>query len=161
MPFQLKSPLRKEFRLERSDKEFATEGDPTSVIIRQATQGDYELIRDLLNDYRREYDGQTITISQRLSPDDIRRREVYLTLSACNIMDEHGKPLFKFEKERLKNELEFKAAWYRLPPVVAEEIHKYVLEINPLWDDGTLPPVSVEENESEPEVLGEEKLGKD
>jgi hypothetical protein len=136
MPIKLKSPLEKEFPLEKSDAELGTTDGASLVTIRQATEGDYILVRDLTSEYKRSWDGKSIVSIQRISYDDIRKKQVYLTMSSCNIMDENGKdPLFKFSNKRLSSETEFNASWYKLPPVIADEIHEFVLQMNPLWDE--------------------------
>ena len=135
MPIKLKSPLKKEFHLEKSDKELETDDGATMVTIRQATQGGFEFRNTLMDELRREYNGTTITVVQRISFDDIRRREVFLTLCGSNILDKNGKPLFEFVSEQLISEDKFLKAWGSLPPVIAQEIHEKVLEMNPLWDE--------------------------
>lgn len=142
---KLKMPLKKEFVLEKSSGELGLEeGDtPALVTIRQGRQGDTELRNDLDAEFRREYDGRTVKVIQRISFDDLRRREVFLTLCACNILDEDGKsPLFKFENGRLKDEGEFTAAWSKLPPAVANEIHEKVMVMNPDWNSSAVPPAT-------------------
>ena len=146
MPLQMKSPLVKESHLEKSDAELGVTDGATMVTIRQATQGGHELRNDLFAEFKREYDGNSIRVVQRISFDDIRRREVFLTLSACNIMDENGKnPLFTFENGLLKNEAVFSKAWGKLPPIVANEIHEKVLEMNPLWNEAIAPATEGQE----------------
>jgi hypothetical protein len=150
MPIHLKSPLEKEFHLEKSDAELGISDGATLISIRQATEGDYILVRDLSSEYRRSYDGRTITAIQRISYDDIRKKQVYLTLSGCNILDENEKdPLFRFSNKRVSSETEFNAAWYKLPPTIADEIHAKVLDMNPLWDDRPKPEAK------EPVTMGE------
>jgi hypothetical protein len=145
MPIKLKSPLKKEFHLIKSDAELGVDetGDPTLITVRQATQGDHELRNDLDSEFRREYDGRTIKVVQRISFDDLRRREVFLTLCACNILDEDGKRLlFEFENGRLIDEGKFNTAWGKLPPTVADEMHEKVMEMNPLWNGSAKPPAA-------------------
>jgi len=159
MPIKLASPIKKEFHLSKSDKELGTDDGATMVIIRQATQGGHELRNDLFSEFKREYDGATIKVVQRISFDDIRRREVFLTMCSCNVVGENGKPLFKFVNETLTNESDFQASWSKLPPVIAQEIHEKVLEMNPLWNEnGVVPEV---ENEDEAVISGEDSSGKD
>ena len=141
MPIKLASPLKKEFHLEKSDAELQTEDGATMVTIRQATQGGHELRNDLFAEFKREYGEGIIKVVQRISFDDIRRREVFLTLCACNIMDETGKKsLFIFENGGLPSETIFQKAWGKLPPIIAKEIHEKVLEMNPLWNENGVSP---------------------
>jgi hypothetical protein len=140
MPIRLSTPLRREFHLVKSDKTLDVQDGATMITVRQATQGAHELRNDLWSEFKREYDGQTIKVVQRISFDDIRRREVFLTLAGSNILDENGKdPLFTFTNGQLTDERLFNAAWGKLPPVIAEEIHEYVLEMNPLWSETKTP----------------------
>ena len=146
MPIKILANNTKEFPLKKSDKEFKNEGDATTVTIRQATQGDFEIRNDLFAEFKREYDGSAIRVIQRISFDDIRRKEVFLTLCACNILDypevaegekqiadDKLPSLFKFKDGRLTNERDFLVAWAKLHPTIANEIHECVLEMNPLW----------------------------
>ena len=136
MPFQLSAPKKKEFQLEKSDEALGNTGKesvPTTVLIRQATQGDVELRNALFADFTREYDGRMVKVTQRISYDDIRRLEVFLTLCACNIINAKGDPLFVFNNERVADRVAFDRAWATLPPVVAIELGEKVLEMNPLW----------------------------
>lgn len=143
MPIKIKSPLEKQYHLEKSDKELGNEDGATMVTIRQATQGDFELVNDLNSEFQREYDGTRIIAKQRISFDDIRRLQVFLTMIDCNILDENEKdPLFRFDSKtkKVQSRAEFERSWYKLPPVIADEIYEYVLEMNPLWDDRIKKP---------------------
>jgi hypothetical protein len=136
MPIQLSAPKKKDFTLVESDKALENTGDAavaTVITVRQATQGDVEQRNTLFADFTREYDGRMVKVTQKISYDDIRRLEVFLTLCACNIINEKGDPLFKFVNERLTDKNAFDRAWAALPPVVAIEIGDKVLEMNPLW----------------------------
>jgi hypothetical protein len=136
MPIQLSAPKKKEFILTRSDEALGNVGEdkiPTTVTIRQAIQGDVELRNALFTDFTREYDGRIVKVTQRISYDDIRRLEIFLTLCGCNIDNDKGEPLFKFANERLTDRGAFEKAWATLPPVIAIEIGEKVLEMNPLW----------------------------
>jgi hypothetical protein len=145
MPIQLGSPIKKEFHLDKSDAELSIKDGASMVTVCQATQGGHELRNDLFSEFKREYDGATIRVVQRISFDDIRRREVFLTLCACNIMDESGKkPLFTFLNGHLSDEVVFRSAWNKLPPIIANEIHEKVLEMNPLWNENAVPAVEGE-----------------
>jgi len=159
MPIRLISPIKKEFHLEKSDKEFDTTDGSTMVTIRQATQGDFELVRDLTSELQREYSEGKIRYNQRISFDDIRRKQVFTTLCGSNITDETGKKsLFKFEDGSLKDEKLFTLAWSKLPPIVAQEIHEKVLEMNPLWNEDGIANKKEdgEIDEEEPVISGED-----
>jgi hypothetical protein len=139
---------QKEFHLEKTDKEFEIYEDPTMITVRQATEDDIEAREALLSKTRKniidyfikgyvedetEEEIEDHSFLAPLAP-DIELFEVYWTLCACNITSEGGKkPLFKFENGRLRDEVEFRAAWSKLEPIIADEIHEKVLEMNPEW----------------------------
>jgi hypothetical protein len=133
MPIRLAPPTVSTLRLAKSDIKYEAT-DPTMVDIRLATQHDVEARNELFAEYKREYEGSKVTVSQRLSYDDVRRKEVFLVLAACNIETLEGKPLFQFENGRLQDEKTFKKAWDLLPPSIVEELYELVLQINPVWD---------------------------
>ena len=132
MPVRLLPATKSTYRLEKSDVEYKTD-TPTIIEVRLATQGAVEARNELFAEFKREYEGSKVTVSQRLSFDDVRRKEVFLTLAACNIETEDGKPLFTFSNECLDDEVKFRNAWNQLPPMVASEIHEKVLESNVVW----------------------------
>jgi hypothetical protein len=134
MPLKIKSPIEKDFLLEKSDEKFEVKDEPTMVRVKQATQGAFELRNQLFDELRREFAGPVMTVVQRISFDAVRRREVWLTLVSSNIVDSQtGGALFN-EKTK-DNEMEFSKAWATLDPFIADEIHQKVLEMNPLWDE--------------------------
>ena len=132
MALKLTAPIEKDFILEKTDKEYDVKDDHTTVRIRQATQGQCEIRNALLSEFTRVFDGDQLTVSQHFSPEELYRREVELTLVACNIEGESGKPLFFFKVGKI-DPASFKKGWALLAPMVAEEIHDKVLEMNPLW----------------------------
>ena len=135
MPYQTSAALVKEFPLTKTDEIHKNEGDPTVVKIRQVKMGDKKLRDDLYAKFERRFDGNTVTVSQVVSLDDVQRKEVYLTLAGCNICASDGKtPLFQFEGDRLKNEHDFNTAWATLDDDVAAEIHDKVMEMNLMWN---------------------------
>ena len=135
MALKLTAPVKKEFILEKTDAAWPSEGGATTITIRQATQGDNELRNELFARFQREYDNAGgVRVTQDISFDAIRRREVYLTLCGCNITNENGDSLFKFGPNgRLTDEVAFRRAWSNLEPITADEIHEKVLEMNPMW----------------------------
>jgi len=134
MPLQLIAPIEKDFILEKTDTEFKTEGEPTKILVRQATQGQHERRNVLINTFNRQYDGVSVVVSQNFSPEDLYRLEVELTLADCNIVGEDEQPLFVF-KNKVVNSSSFMRGWAKLPPTVAREIHDKVIEVNPLWNN--------------------------
>lgn len=138
MPVKLMAPLSKEFILEETDKKFKNEGDPTTATFRQASQGEHDARSQLLDNFNREYTDSAIRVYQNVSMAVVSKKEVFLTLTACNLLDEKGEPLFKFHSGRPIDEKSFNDSWAKLPPAVADELHKFALEMNPLWAGGTV-----------------------
>lgn len=130
MPIKLEPPLEKEFILKKSDKEMKNKGEPTTITIRQAREGQNVTRNQLFERIVRkeDYDG-TIAIQQDISPAVVRRKEIYLTLIACNLLGLDGEPLFTFPMDEKK----FNDAYSLLPPIIVEEIHEKVLEVNITW----------------------------
>jgi hypothetical protein len=140
MPLKLTAPIYKTFRLEETDKKYGDDGDPTTIMVRQATQREHEERMQLFSILKREYEEgkpETMTLVQVLSLEELKRLEVRLTLVACNVLDESGGALFKFrsgDNPRLDmTPTQFNNAWGLLPPDVANEIHAKVLEVNAMW----------------------------
>lgn len=139
MALRLSPPIEKTFILENTDKLYGTEG--TQITVRQASQGQHERRQDLFAEMtsRIAGEGGQIEIVQRFSLPELHRIEAMLTLTACNIEDEDGKPLFKFRESKNgqsylgMTDLEFREAWNKLPVDVAEEIHSKVTEVNISW----------------------------
>lgn len=132
MALKLTTPIEKDFILEKTDKEFDVKTGHTTICVRQASQGQYEIRNGLLSEFTRVFDGSQLTVSQHFSPEELYRREVELTLTASNIEDDNGKALFTFKDGKV-DPISFRKGWALLPPLVAEEIHEKVMEMNPLW----------------------------
>jgi hypothetical protein len=132
MPVRLSPATKSTYRLEKTDEEFKSE-TPTMISVHLATQGDVEARNELWADYKRVIDGKVTTIVQRLSFDDVRREEVFLTLASCDIEDADGKPLFTFKNDHIADKAAFRNSWNQLPPLIANEIHEKVLEANVVW----------------------------
>lgn len=137
MPIRLEIPVVKEFTLDKSDAAYGITADtPTRISIRQATQGGHEkraaLFANIVREWSNNADG--FRLVQRFSFEELKRIEVQLTLASCNIEDNDGKSLFKFDSNgRIIDEAAFKRAWDSLPTAVAAEIHEKVLEVNVDW----------------------------
>lgn len=142
MALKINPPISKEFELEETDRLYPPDEKdpdpeakkPTMVTIIQASTGAIAIRDDLFAVFKRAYktDG-TVEVTQRLSFNDITMKEVFLTMTGCNIRGLKDGFLFKFENGRLVDEPEFKKAWAHLPPEVSGEIHEKVLEMNPVW----------------------------
>jgi hypothetical protein len=140
MAFKLAAPIEKEFKLEETDAAYANEGDEaTTVIIRQATQAQHERRSRLWSELKQEVFGDrvnpdSVLLIQNINFAELYRVEASLTLVGCNIEDEEGIPLFKFKDGKLKmSESDFKTAWGKLPPLVANEIRDKIVEVNITW----------------------------
>lgn len=131
MPVRLTPPLDKEFVLEETDRKFGKpDEEPTRIRVKQALEGENMQRQNLWREYKRTFEaGGEISVTQSISPAEVKRKEVFLTLTFCNLMDEQGNPVFQFPLK----ENEFNKAWAMLPPLVANEIHTKVLEVNLLW----------------------------
>ena len=147
MPLKLVAPIIKEFTLDRADEKYGTDGTPSTVTIRQATQRQNELRQDLFAEYT-----QIMNFSK---PQDemeyksswnfmkLMRKEVYLTLVGSNLVDVDGKDLFKFKTDKSGSvlnmtESEFARAWGSLTDDICREIHEKVLEVNVTWQNPTV-----------------------
>lgn len=121
-----------------------TDQDPdqkTQVGFRQATYQEMEMLADLdantITEYNEEgYVARTINRSNWFT---IRRKQVQLTMTACNIDNTDGSaPLFTFQRSdglmRVNmSDKEFSAAWGGLPSKWANAIIEKMLAVNPQW----------------------------
>jgi hypothetical protein len=133
MSLKIASPIVKTITLDKADALYNNKGEPTAVTVRQAQQGENEERNVLFSRFQREYIGGGVKVTQDIDFDAVRRREVYLTMTGCNITGEDDKPLFAFKDGKLADEETFKKAWAKLPPEYADAIHDAILEVNPQW----------------------------
>jgi len=138
MPVQLAVPLEQEFILEKTDADYGEKGSPpTTILVRQARQGEHErraaLFASIVREQSINAPEEFVRFVQRFSFEELKRLEVFLTLKACNIENSEGKPLWRFSKNGTINEVEFNKGWAILPQSVATEIHDCVLELNVDW----------------------------
>lgn len=130
MSLKLKAPITEEFELPLTDAKYGEDGgEPTKVTIKQASQGEHSVRSQLWSRFTRQFDDDKMQVVQDISPAHVQRKEVFLTMVACNIEAQGGEQLFKFPLV----ENEFIKAWNQLPVMVAEEIHSKVLKVNPIW----------------------------
>lgn len=135
MPLKLVAPINKEFILTETDKKFENDGEPTRICVRQVSQEGIERRNNLYNEYtfERTSENSERTI-QKFSYEVVKRLEVYLALTSCNILDTNDKDLFRFKNDKLNmSENEFRDNWGKLDPITCNEIHEKVVEVNPLW----------------------------
>lgn len=144
MPIKLSAPIIQTFTLEKTDERYGEEGgSPTTVTVRQATQGQHEERQQIFATLERRYDDldpAIVSLVQKANMEELKRKEVYLTMVDCNITKEDGKkPLFNSRKGKDgmpvldMSKSEFDQAWASLPPDVAAEIHEKIIELNVMW----------------------------
>lgn len=137
MPLKMIAPLVKTFELTRSDEKYGTDGTPTTVTLRQATQFEHERRQALFATLEQRMDNLNpteISLIQNWSMEELKRLEVRLSWIDSNLQDEQGNPLFPTRNGKAPvNEKQFNDAWGVLFPDIATEIHEKVMEINPLW----------------------------
>jgi hypothetical protein len=135
MPISIKPPLIQSFVLEECDKLFENTGAPTTIKVRQASQGEEEERNSLfaLTEKRFKADGD-VSYHTHVSIDDVWREEVWLTMADCNITNDlTGDQLFTFNGNRLSSKEAFLKAWRQLDVRMAQEIIKKVHEANIQW----------------------------
>lgn len=123
-------------------QQFYLKSDPTGetmVVIRQATVGGEQERAELLANvaFVMTLDQGRQEVRQRINVIEQMKLDVFLTLSDCNMLNEHGEPLFKFNDGKLRTRAEFDKAWDMIPSSVAREIHGYAMKVNPEWDPDT------------------------
>jgi hypothetical protein len=137
MPLKMLAPIEKEFDLIKTDAYFNVKDGSTKVLIRQATQSGKErregLWANVIRELNRDPDEDLVRLIQRFSLEELKRIETFLTLRACNILDENGKMLFNFDSHGNIKEQDFNDAWGSLDPMVAQDIYDCVLEVNIDW----------------------------
>lgn len=117
--------------------------DPAKIVVRQATSGDVRRLEEIdptssiTELFTNPNNGQKMEVQRRWIQSEKVAYRVFFTLAGCNLLnDEDDKPLFTFNDDgRLKDEAAFMAMWDALPFEVGSEIYKFVLEMNPQWDD--------------------------
>lgn len=157
MPFKLIAPVSEEFKLSAIDEEYSENNldkTPTIVVIRQGTQSDNEKRSKIISRTTQilgVVDPGETKIQSDWSYEELKKREVMFTLIDCNIEDYDGKSLFKFRKDGDGQNFldmsigEFDKAWGKLPPSVASEIYRCVLEVNVDWRN----PFYIDPNKSQ------------
>lgn len=142
MAIKLSAPIFKIYELTELDKKYNNEGDPTRIIIRQATQAQHEQRQQLFATLERRYNDLSpdeTTLIQTANIEELKRLESYLTLCECNIMNADGESLFPSKKDKdgisslSMSRGQFDRAWGTLPTDIASEIHNKVIELNIMW----------------------------
>jgi hypothetical protein len=117
-------------------------GEKATVTIKQATQADFIRVQELYSDTAQVLnDDGVVEFRIRLNAEEIKRQEVACTLVDADIEDESGAKLFRSELGPSGLYLkmtpsEFNAAWGKLPPALAADIHDCVSDMNPDWTNG-------------------------
>lgn len=134
MAAKLSPPVEQTFDLPLTDAFLGNTGEtaePTKVSITQALQGQHDKRMNLWAEFKRSISTEgDVEVTQSVSPADVRRIEVFLTLKSCTLLDEDGETLLF--KEKMKEEA-FTKSWNKLPLVIADEIHAKVLAVNIDW----------------------------
>lgn len=146
MPIKLVAPLIKTFELSETDAKYGTDGSPTIVTIRQATQLQNEQRQQMFAEFNRVFNLQKeneVEFKESRNFLTLAKNEVFLTMVDCNILDEDGNTLFKFKRNGTNSILdmdtnEFSKAYGKLPGDVAQEIHSKVREVNLSWASNPL-----------------------
>jgi hypothetical protein len=142
MTLKLLAPVYKTFTLDESDAKYGNEGDPTTIVVKQATQREHELRQDLFATMEQKYKAlqpDEVTMVQTLSFELLKKTEAWLTLAECTYLDENEKPLFPSKKSKegvptlTMSKAQFFDAWGSLFPDVANEIHRKIREVNAIW----------------------------
>jgi hypothetical protein len=144
MPFQISDPIYQTFDLPQADATYNPDTDEaTTVTIRQARQHEHANRMDQWGKFERKYSTlapEEVKVIQELSYEAIKMLEARITLVESNILREDGKKeLFPSKKNENGKPIldmtakEFEEAWGYLPPDVATEIHKKIIEVNPQW----------------------------
>jgi len=128
MPYSLATTLPQEFFLVGEGKEYRLE-------IRRATTGMLEERNKLMHSGTWiDIGGSDEKYSFDLSVKEIRMLEAFLTLADCDICEDDGSPLFRFENEAISMTYEeFQLAWARLPGEYQDGIVSCVCAVNLLW----------------------------
>lgn len=142
MPIKLSAPIFKTFELTDMDKKYGSDGEPTRVIIKQATQAQHEQRQQVFATLERRYNDLSpdeTTLVQTANIEELKRLESYLTICECNMLNAEGEAVFPSKKDKegipylAMNRLQFDKAWGLLPPDIANELHDKVLELNIMW----------------------------
>jgi len=120
---------------------FDPSGEAT-VTIRQARTGDVIKLGDLFSDQTRTWDddaGEMVKLTQKWNPAELKRERAFLTIVGLDLEDENGNPIFNFKEDDTygaslnMSRLKFIKVWDALPAEYTEEIHNWIVQVNPQW----------------------------
>lgn len=123
-----KKSIEQVFEIDGGDYGTAT------ISIRQATVGDDLKRKKLVAESSLVINDKMMAqeIKQTINPEEIKRYDIFLTLSACSIEDdEDGSSFFNFPLK----ETAFNEAYKWFPPSIRDAIYECVLEVNPQWSN--------------------------
>lgn len=136
---QLPLPVEKEIPLNLPIDE--DPGQDAFVKVRLATVEEEHSVSELTKNVTRQYNADgSMNVTFLYSNPDLRRLQVYLTMTDCSILDESGdKPLFRFQRDggimrSAMSRAEFNAAWGKLPTNWANAIIRAMFAVNKSWD---------------------------
>ncbi|MAT45430.1 MAG: hypothetical protein CL609_24140 [Anaerolineaceae bacterium] len=148
----------KRFGLPESDQRYGTDGTPSIVSFRTATEKqifhreNYKEIlannkdenffnQNFLNSLKEQFE-----VGPKLMGDmanfqrliHLKKMEIYLTITECNLEDRLGRRLFKFKNYEYHQvldmtEYEFEEKFHEIQTDVIEEMHKNMLTMNNQW----------------------------
>lgn len=145
MPYKASVPVAETYPLPLTDKKYGCDGpgdEPTTVSIREATQGEHRARLTLFEKLKRVYNAKNelgdIVFEQTLNDAQLIETEIWLTLAGTNICKEDGAPVFKFKTAGGKSVVdmtsaEFTVAIATIDPTVVAEMHDQVMKKNPSW----------------------------
>jgi hypothetical protein len=140
MAFKITKPIYQTFRLDYYDPQ-----QPDAFIevsFRQATTGDDVRVNNLFTRHRQIWNDKNVgemALERDWNIREVMRFRCYLTMVACNLVDEDEKPIFRFKETRDgprmdMEQLAFNAAWDSLPAGITDEIYEKCLEVNEYWN---------------------------
>lgn len=118
---------------------------PATVTIKQASWGADKIRSELFakrTQVFKDVDFGEYKVESSWNPYEVQAREIWLTMCGATgfVDDTTGEELFRFRSTKDgtsawdMSEHQFQQALSRLGTEVVEEIHKFVLKVNPQWD---------------------------
>ena len=112
------------------------ENERAWVACRQLTEGEEGAVERIKGSFQPRFDGDTQIMPRPIGWGAVRREIVSHALcGAGNLVDEKGKPLFRFTSAGVQR---FDETWDSLHPDVAEAIVRVALFVNPNLDVGNV-----------------------
>lgn len=130
-------PIVKQFTLD-----FDVEAKST-VTIRQIKTGDLVQLGDLFSEQTQVWDDEDfgqVQLKRKWNAEELKQERAYRTLVGLDLtVEESGESWFRFKEGKNGPELDMSRAafierWGLLDPALANEIYKFVVEVNPVFD---------------------------